>query len=76
MVSLVTADSSLYTADSDCVKADGYNGCVVEQDQTLLGSGGPGHYALELAEERMERIRREDNDIITIIRIMLTKGML
>ena len=58
-----------------CWTFDGYDGCQPD-DSTLLGSGGPGHYALELAEEHLEKIRREDNDIITIIRIMLTRGML
>ncbi len=69
-----TADSTQITADQTCWTADGSNEC--EQEGTLLGGGGPGHYALELAEERLERIRREDDDIITIIKIMLTRGML
>lgn len=63
------------TWDQNCWTFDGLNGC--EQDKgTLIGSGGPGHYALELAEDHLEKIRREDNDIITIVRIMLTRGML
>jgi len=60
--------------DQNCWTFDGLNGC--DQQGALLGSGGPGHYALELAEEHLERIRREDDDILTIIRVMLTKGML
>lgn len=57
-----------------CWTFDGYNGC--EQPGTLLGSGGPGHYLDEFADMHVERIRREDDDIVTIIRLLLTKGLI
>ena len=48
MVALVTADSFSYTADSDCIHADGYNGCAGGY------SGGYGGYIPDAPPRRLK----------------------
>ena len=80
MTSLVTADSLAYTADSYCITADGYNGC----SQSGGGSSG-GAYIPKLdwddvyrpaIERKRAKIKREDNEIIEIIKAIMAKGIL
>lgn len=70
-----TWDSAEITHDQTCWTYDGYNGCE-RQAETLLGSGGPGHYLEELWEERLGKIRQEDDDIVELIVAMVTKGII
>ena len=74
-----TADSTQITADQICWTADGYNGCDVAVDG---GAGSGGSYAPQLdwedvyKDSKRERMKREDAEIVEIIKAIMAKGIL
>jgi len=66
---LWTADSIEIRADQTCWTADGYNGCKKRKK-------GGAQFDNALSRLGQERIIREDEEIISFIMSMITKGIL